>query len=87
MVVLDAVLKEQVGAFFRGFPPRSDAAGGRFAGEVGELAKGAFENVLLLLEGHGIWVLVGVAVKPNLQPRSRTMQGCQLKKSYECRQG
>lgn len=67
VVVLDAVLEEQLGALFARLPPGRDAAARRVAVVKGcEHAVRLVEDEPLLLNGHVGRVLVRVAVESNL---------------------
>jgi len=66
VVVLDAVVEQELGSVRAAFPPGSDASSRGLSDKIGELSVGLVEDVFLLLEGHVLWVLVAVAVEADL---------------------
>ena len=66
VVILDAVRKQQLCSFAAGLPPRSDAALGRLAAELGQHLICLVQYIALLVDCHVVWILMTVSMQSNL---------------------
>ena len=78
LTIFHAVFEHKLGTFLAGFPPWRDVASRWLPTKFGKILVGFVENGMLLLETHGLRVLVRVAMEPSrkrLFQRERQLNG------------